>query len=78
MRCRAELKFTYESESKAGMAAELLEIDNRLAPRELSIVSSAQGRKVTTLARHTRLPTLAATLEDVIFTEKLISEILEL
>lgn len=78
MRCRAELSFLYSGRGNAKMAAELLEMDNRLAPRELKIKTFATGEKVITIAEHWKLSTLAATLEDLIFTEKLVSELLEL
>ncbi len=78
MLSKVRLEFYYETREEAELASELLEIDNKVAPRELKIETFSEGKKVITLVEHTKFSTLAATLEDLIFTEKLISELLEL
>ncbi|GCC10887.1 hypothetical protein IPdc08_00925 [archaeon] len=78
MLSKSRIEFSYETEEKAELIAELLEIDNKVAPRKLKIETFSEGKKVITLVEHTKISTLAATLEDLIFTEKLISLVMEL
>ena len=77
MQAKANLTFSYKTARTASLAAELLEIDNRVAPSSLKITSKAAGKTVTTQFSHPNFGTFALALEDIIFTEKLISELLD-
>jgi hypothetical protein len=78
MRARAEVRFRYGSKRKAEMVARLLEVDNQAAPRSLRISTLAMGDTVVTGFEHSRLGTFLAALDDLLFTEKLITGVLSL
>jgi hypothetical protein len=78
MHARAELVFHYASEEEASQIAYLLELDNRIAPRGLKVKTEQKGKAVVTNTEHTNVGTLFATIDDLLFCEKLISEILRL
>ncbi len=77
MRARARVEFEYRDAKTAKLVARLLEIDNRLAPAKLKVKSISRRKSVITTVEHERLGTFAATLEDLLFCEKLISELVE-
>lgn len=72
MLMRARLEFGYDDEAKAERIAMLLELDNRIAPRRLRISTVGKGLKVVTTFQHEKLNTFQATVEDLLFSEKLI------
>ena len=74
---RAELVFVYGREEEAAMVAELLELDNRLAQGKLRVTTRAEGVKVVSRVEHPELHTLFATVHDLLFCERLISDMLE-
>ncbi len=76
MLARARLKFYYEDTGFAGKMAELLEIDNRMAPRKLRLRTHSEGGEVITSFEHERLNTFIATIDDLLFSEKLVEELL--
>lgn len=75
MLARVRLEFTYRDESKAERIADLLELDNRIAPRSLKLRTFREGARVITTFQHERLNTTQATIEDLLFSEKLIEEL---
>ncbi len=76
-RQRAELVFLYSSAAEAELVAGLLELDNRLAAGRLKVSTTAKGREVVSVVEHPELHTLFATVSDLLFCEKLISDMLE-
>lgn len=76
MKAKAELKFYYDSEETAQMVAYLLEVDNRAAPRNLKLRTSARGKTVITDFEHEKLNTFLATIDDLLFTERLVADLL--
>ncbi len=78
MHARAELVFHYASEEEASHMAYLLELDNRVAPRGIRVKTVHKGKEVKTHTEHTNIGTLFATIDDLLFCEKLISEMLRL
>jgi hypothetical protein len=73
MLIRVKLMFSYGDESKADMVAMLLDLDNRIAPRSLKLSTFRDRAKVITTFQHERLNTVQATIEDLLFSEKLIA-----
>ncbi len=78
MHASAELIFHYASEEEASQVAYLLELDNRVAPRELKVKTVQRGGEVITTVEHSSISTLFATIDDLLFCEKIISEVLRL
>jgi hypothetical protein len=76
MKAKAEIKFYYDSEETAERVAYLLEVDNRAAPRNLKLMTSAKGKKVITEFEHEKLNTFLATIDDLLFTERLVADLL--
>lgn len=74
---RAEVVFEYPDERTAERVAHLLELDNKVAPRELEVRTSANGKEVTTVVEHQNFNTVFATIDDLIFSEKLITSLME-
>ncbi len=70
------LEFEYSTEREAELVARLLEIDNRVG--NIDIKTHAEGKKVITVLEHEKTGTFIATIEDLLFTERLISNLLEL
>ena len=78
MQTRAELVFRYHSEEEAELVARLLELDNRLAPKGIEVKTTQRGKEVITRAEHASAATLFATVDDLLFCEKVISDVLGL
>ncbi|WP_456474660.1 KEOPS complex subunit Pcc1 [Candidatus Pyrohabitans sp.] len=78
MLARTKLVFQYASEEEASQVAYLLELDNRIAPRGLKVKTEKRGRDVVSYVEHSSAGTLFATIDDLLFCEKLVSEILRL
>lgn len=74
--CTASITFEYNDNHKAAVVAKILEMDNRIAPKKLKIETVNRGKMVITRAEHERLNTLFATVDDLIFTERLISSLI--
>ncbi|MEE9594031.1 MAG: KEOPS complex subunit Pcc1 [Candidatus Hydrothermarchaeales archaeon] len=72
MLVKIRLEFGYADESKADKISRLLELDNRIAPRSLKLATIRDGGKIITTFEHERLNTIQATIEDLLFSEKLI------
>ncbi|MEE8402234.1 MAG: KEOPS complex subunit Pcc1 [Candidatus Hydrothermarchaeaceae archaeon] len=73
----ANITFEYSDNREAAIVAKMLEVDNRVAPKKIRIETVAKGKTVITRAEHERLNTLFATVDDLIFTERLISSLIE-
>ncbi len=70
--------FEYETEEDAEIVSKVLEIDNKFAPKKLKVISKRIGKKVVNYIEHESYRTFYATVEDLIFTERLISKILSI
>ncbi len=77
MLARAKLEFRYGDAKAAQLIAELLEIDNRAAPRKLKLVTRREGGSAVTYLEHEKLNTFSATIEDLLFSEKLMEALIE-
>jgi len=73
----ASITFEYSNNHKAAVVAKMLEVDNKIAPKKLKIETVNRGKMVITRLGHKRLGTLFATVDDLIFTERLISSLIE-
>ena len=76
MKAKAEIRFYYGSEETAQKVAYLLKVDNRAAPRNLKLITGAKEKKVITEFEHEKLNTFLATIDDLLFTERLITDLL--
>ncbi|MEE8167978.1 MAG: KEOPS complex subunit Pcc1 [Candidatus Hydrothermarchaeales archaeon] len=72
MLAKARVEFRYEDRETAEKIARLLEIDNRVAPRKLKLKTYSEGDRVITVFEHGKLNTFLATIDDLLFSEKLI------
>jgi hypothetical protein len=77
VRAEARVVYTYRDEKTAELMARLLELDNSFASRDLQVETHLRGMDVETLVRHQNLNTLLNTIDDLVFSEKLISSLLE-
>jgi len=73
-----ELRFQYESRGMAEKVALLLEVDNKAAPKSLVVETRCAGSSAVTEVSSSKTSTFFSTLDDLLFTEKLISRLLEL
>lgn len=78
MAVEARLTFEYLAADTAADVARILQVDNEIAPRTLDIHTSAKNKSVITHIRSNSGKTVFATIDDVLFSEKLISEILDI
>lgn len=76
MLARARLEFRYGDAKTAQMIAELLEIDNRAVPRKLKLTTRREGGSAVTYVEHEKLNTLSATIDDLLFSERLMEELI--
>lgn len=74
---RATVTFEYKSAREAEVVARMLDVDNKVAPKTLKIDTSKKGKLVTTTVEHENSGTIFATIDDLIFTERLISSLIE-
>jgi hypothetical protein len=74
---RADITFEYNDNRKAAVVAKMLEVDNKIAPKKLKIETVHSGKTVITRVEHEQANTLFATVDDLIFTERLISSLIE-
>ena len=77
MRLEGELVFTYKSRKTAGDVAGLIEMDNLIAPKTLRIRTGAKDADVVTRLASEKASTFFATVDDLFFSERLITELLE-
>jgi hypothetical protein len=77
MHLEAMITYNYDDSGVARDVARLIQMDNEIAPRTLKIKTSAEGRQVITILSSKKTSTLFATIDDLVFSEKLISEVLE-
>lgn len=78
MRAKAEILFEYEDEETAKLVATLLQIDNEIAPKSMQIVTGHRDHLVITDLTHERLNTFFATIDDLIFSTKIVEDILRM
>jgi hypothetical protein len=74
---RATLTFEYKNTKEAEIVAKMLDVDNRVAPKTLKIETVNKDNKVVTTVEHENHGTIFATVDDLIFTEKLVSGLVE-
>ncbi len=74
----AVVVFEYEKEDTARIVEKVLKIDNKTAPSNMKIFTKRIKNKVATYVKHEKIGTLSATVDDIIFAEKIISSILNL
>lgn len=70
---RAKIEFRYKDAKTAQKISYLLEVDNRIAPKKIKTESS--GNRVITHIEQEKLSTLLATIDDLLFCEKLIEDL---
>jgi hypothetical protein len=78
MTVEGTITFEYSDSKTALDIARLIQVDNEIAPRNLDIHTSAEGKSVVTRIQSSSGKTVFATIDDVVFSEKLISEILNI
>jgi hypothetical protein len=77
MLVKGRIEFSYEKEEVAKMVAYLLELDNRIAPRSLKLKTVQIGSDVVTRLEHSNIGTFFAAVDDLVFSERLISGLVE-
>ncbi len=77
VRMDGEMVFEYDSKERAEMIAMLIQIDNEIAPKTLSIKTKAQGKNVVTSISSKKASTFFATLDDILSSEELIYTLLD-
>lgn len=75
---KAKISFAYKDENTAKIIAKLLQLDNEIAPKNLEIKTSNKDKEVITYLHHESLNTFFATMDDLIFSTKLIEDVLEI
>ncbi len=78
MRLEAKITFDFDSSGVARDVARLIQVDNEIAPKTLKIKTSAKGKRVTTILSSNKASSFFATIDDLVFSEKLISEVLDI
>ena len=74
---RATLTFKYEKKVEAEVVYRMIDVDNKVAPKTLRIETVKKGSNVVTTVEHENPGIIFATVDDLIFTEKLVSGLLE-
>lgn len=77
MKAKGKVVFRYKDSGTAKILARLLEIDNKIAPRKLKIKTGNKDNLVMTQLEHEKLNTFFATIDDLLFSEKLINGLIE-
>jgi hypothetical protein len=77
MKAKARVEFRYSDEGTAEKVCQLLEVDNRVAPRRLKLRTYREENRVITTLEHQKLGTFFSTIDDLIFSEKLIADLVE-
>lgn len=73
---KATITLEYKDARTAEVVAKILDIDNKIAPKKLKIRTINKGKAVITRLEHRQQKTLFATIDDLVFTEKLISSLI--
>jgi hypothetical protein len=76
MHLDGKISFEYVSGQVAEAVARLIQTDNEIAPKTLKIRTSAEKTMAVTRIQTERTSTFFSTIDDLIFSEKLISEII--
>jgi hypothetical protein len=74
---KAVIEFSYKDEKIARTVARLLEIDNKIAPRKLRLTTINEKNRVITKLEHENTGTFTAAVDDLLFSEKLIRDLLD-
>ena len=74
---RATITFEYDTESEAEIVSKMLDVDNKVAPKTLKIETVKKDNMVITTLEHEKSGTIFATVDDLIFTERLVSGLVE-
>ncbi len=74
---RATITFVYDTESEAEIVSKMLDVDNKVAPKTLKIETVKKDNMVITTLEHEKSGTIFATVDDLIFTERLVSGLVE-
>jgi hypothetical protein len=74
---KATITFEYNDAHKAEVVAKMLDVDNKVAPKTLKIETVNRDNMVITTVEHEQSSTIFATVDDLIFTERLISSLIE-
>ena len=74
---KAIITFEYGSGNEAQVVWKMLDVDNKVAPKTLKIETKNIGSKVITSINHENPGTIFATVDDLIFTERLVSSLIE-
>lgn len=77
MRAKGKFEFIYGSDRAAAAVSALLQVDNVAGPRKLKVKTISDGNKVVTCIEHEKLSTFFATIDDLLFCERLIENLLE-
>ncbi|MBU2559713.1 hypothetical protein KKA03_02350 [archaeon] len=70
---RAIVTFEYKNKSEAEVVLKMLDVDNKAAPKTLKIETIKKDNLVITTLEHEKTGTIFATVDDLIFTERLVS-----
>ena len=73
MRAKAKIEFKYKDAETAQKISYLLEVDNKVTPKKIK--TESRGNRVITHIQHEKLSTLLATIDDLLFCERLIEEL---
>ena len=74
---KAEVIFEYKDAREAQVVARMLDVDNKVAPKTLKIETVNKDKTVITTLEHEKHGTIFATIDDLIFTERLITSLIE-
>jgi hypothetical protein len=72
------ITYDYDNSRLARDVARLIQVDNEIAPKTLKIKTSAEGQRLTTMLSSNKASSFFATIDDLVFSEKLISEVLDI
>ncbi len=75
---KAKITFVYETDDTSEMVATLLQLDNEIAPKSLEIMTKNDGKYVVTDLQHESINTFFATIDDLIFSTKIVEDVLDL
>ena len=75
---KAKITFVYGDDDTAEMVATLLQLDNEIAPKSMEIITKNKGKEVVTDLHHDRINTFFATIDDLIFSTKIVEDVLEI
>jgi hypothetical protein len=74
---KATITFEYKSSREAEVVAKMLDVDNKVAPKTLKIETVNKDKRVVTTVEHEKSGTIFASVDDLIFTERLVSGLFE-